>query len=230
MRLTFPAVAQLRKAGSSLSASRVEPADGVLSAFIFGRGVGAIKIALVAESIPFDEVTPHKWMTVMGCLTNGDKHISKQRAQQLFPIAKVTHAIADALLSPSPAGACIGRSADDTCDRSGQLVSRAARRARGNGRDSPRREARASTPASHRTTACRLGSHCRKSAINSRSNGRAGDAGTGVNATTRDDRWDIVASAGGAHVKAEILRRWCDGHKRNRTTSVHMAVVTGRPR
>ena len=77
---------------------RVEPADGVVSAFIFGRGVGAIKIALVAESIPFDEVTPHKWMTVMGCLTNGDKHISKQRAQQLFPTAKVTHAIADALL------------------------------------------------------------------------------------------------------------------------------------
>jgi hypothetical protein len=37
-------------------------------------------------------------MTVMARLTKGDKHISKQRAQQLFPSAKVTHAIADALL------------------------------------------------------------------------------------------------------------------------------------
>lgn len=34
----------------------------------------------------------------MGCLTNGDKNITKQRAQQLFPSAKVTHKIADALL------------------------------------------------------------------------------------------------------------------------------------
>lgn len=34
----------------------------------------------------------------MGCLTKGDKNISKARAQQLFPTAKITHATADALL------------------------------------------------------------------------------------------------------------------------------------
>jgi len=34
----------------------------------------------------------------MGCLTKGDKNVSKRRAQELFPALKVTHAIADALL------------------------------------------------------------------------------------------------------------------------------------
>jgi hypothetical protein len=34
----------------------------------------------------------------MGCLTKGDKNVSKSRAQELFPSIKVTHAIADALL------------------------------------------------------------------------------------------------------------------------------------
>lgn len=71
---------------------------GVVSAFTFGGNYRALKMALTAADIPFDEVLPVKWQTVMGCRSGGDKNITKARAQQLFPKVKVTHAIADALL------------------------------------------------------------------------------------------------------------------------------------
>lgn len=74
------------------------PQMGVTSAFTFGHGVGALKMALVACSIPFQLVTPQTWQTKMGCRTGGDKNISKNKAQKLFPSVKVTHAIADALI------------------------------------------------------------------------------------------------------------------------------------
>jgi crossover junction endodeoxyribonuclease RuvC len=71
---------------------------GAVSAFTFGRGFGRLEGALAAARVPYDEVAPVKWQTVMGCRTGGDKNISKARAQQLFPDLTVTHAIADALL------------------------------------------------------------------------------------------------------------------------------------
>lgn len=74
------------------------PGMGCVSAFTFGRGYGALQVALTAARIPFELVTPPKWQTVMGCRTKGDKNISKARAQALFPAVKVTHAIADCLL------------------------------------------------------------------------------------------------------------------------------------
>jgi len=74
------------------------PQMGVVSAFTFGKGYGALLMALTAARIPFDQVVPAKWQGVMGCLSRGDKNITKRRAQQLFPDFKVTHAIADALL------------------------------------------------------------------------------------------------------------------------------------
>src|SRR5678816_2283590 len=74
------------------------PQMGTVSAFTFGRGFGGLRMALAAQMIPFDEVTPGKWQQVMGCRTGGDKNISKRRAQALFPSVKVTHKIADALL------------------------------------------------------------------------------------------------------------------------------------
>lgn len=77
---------------------RSSPQMGVASAFKFGMGYGGLRMALIAASIPFDEVTPAKWQRAMGCLTKGDKNVSKRRAQELFPTVKVTHAIADALL------------------------------------------------------------------------------------------------------------------------------------
>jgi hypothetical protein len=55
-------------------------------------------MALTAAGIPFERVTPQKWQKAMGCMTKGDKNVSKRRAQELFPQLKITHAIADALL------------------------------------------------------------------------------------------------------------------------------------
>lgn len=77
---------------------RSSPQMGVKSAFTFGSGYGGLRMALVAAKIPFEEVTPGTWQKAMGCLSKGDKNVTKRRAMELFPQIKVTHAIADCLL------------------------------------------------------------------------------------------------------------------------------------
>jgi hypothetical protein len=74
------------------------PQMGVKSAFTFGQGYGRLQMALTALGIPYERIRPAMWQKAMGCLTKGDKNVSKSRAQELFPSIKVTHAIADALL------------------------------------------------------------------------------------------------------------------------------------
>lgn len=74
------------------------PGQGVVSSFTFGRSYGFLRGLLVALQIPFEEIRPQKWQKFMGCLTGGDKNISKAKAQQLWPHLKITHATADALL------------------------------------------------------------------------------------------------------------------------------------
>lgn len=74
------------------------PQMGVKSAFTFGNGFGHLEMALTAAGIPFERVRPQKWQQSMGCMTKGDKNVSKRRAQELYPQLKVTHATADALL------------------------------------------------------------------------------------------------------------------------------------
>ncbi len=74
------------------------PKQGVASSFKFGESYGFLKGLLVGLAIPYDDVTPQKWQKLMGCLTRGDKNVSKAKAQQLFPGLKITHATADALL------------------------------------------------------------------------------------------------------------------------------------
>lgn len=74
------------------------PKQGVSSSFKFGRSYGFLRGCLIASGIPFEEVTPQRWQKELGCLTKGDKNVSKRRAQQLFPLLKITHATADALL------------------------------------------------------------------------------------------------------------------------------------
>jgi Holliday junction resolvasome RuvABC endonuclease subunit len=86
-----PALAVLERVRSS-------PQMGVVSAFTFGRGYGALRMALTAARIPFDEVLPRTWQTLLFCLTKGDKNVTKLRAQALFPSQQITHATADALL------------------------------------------------------------------------------------------------------------------------------------
>ena len=74
------------------------PQMGVKSAFTFGEGYGRLQMVLTAMGIPYERVRPAVWQKAMGCLTKGDKNVSKRRAQELFPALKVTHATADALL------------------------------------------------------------------------------------------------------------------------------------
>lgn len=74
------------------------PQMGVTSAFSFGASYGALRMALAAARMPFDEVSPFKWQRKLECISEGDKRVTKARAQQLFPHVKVTHALADALL------------------------------------------------------------------------------------------------------------------------------------
>jgi hypothetical protein len=74
------------------------PQMGVVSAFSFGRGYGNLEMALTAAGVPFERVRPQVWQKAMGCMTKGDKNVSKQKAQELFPDKKITHATADALL------------------------------------------------------------------------------------------------------------------------------------
>lgn len=73
--------------------------------FTFGRSYGALRMALAAQRIPFEEVLPQRWQKAMGIVYpkrkdggRRDKNITKQRAAALFPQLTVTHAIADALL------------------------------------------------------------------------------------------------------------------------------------
>lgn len=74
------------------------PGVSVKSAFNFGQNVGQLGMALTAAGIPSDPIRPQVWQQALGCMTKGDKNVSKNRAQKLFPKIKITHAIADALL------------------------------------------------------------------------------------------------------------------------------------
>jgi hypothetical protein len=77
------------------------PQMGVKSAFTFGNGFGHLEMALTAAGIPFERVRPQVWQKAMGCMTRGDKNVSKRKAQELFPQIKCTHAVSDALLIAS---------------------------------------------------------------------------------------------------------------------------------
>jgi len=74
------------------------PQMGVKSAFTFGNGFGHLEMTLTAAGIPFTRIRPQVWQKELGCLTKGDKNVTKRKAQELFPSMKVTHATADALL------------------------------------------------------------------------------------------------------------------------------------
>ncbi len=74
--------------------------------FKFGASYGGLRMALVAASIPFEEVAPATWQKALNIPYRDKKKESKSqfknrlksKAQQLFPSEKVTLATADALL------------------------------------------------------------------------------------------------------------------------------------
>jgi crossover junction endodeoxyribonuclease RuvC len=74
------------------------PKQGVSSTFKFGVGYGFLQGVLTTLKIPFEFVTPMTWQKVLSCQSHGDKNVTKQKAQQLFPEQRIIHANADALL------------------------------------------------------------------------------------------------------------------------------------
>lgn len=86
------------KAVAVLEQVNAMPKQGVTSSFNFGEGYGKLQMALMAAEIPYEKVRPQKWMKALGCLTGGDKNVTKNFAQQLFPGIRCTHNIADGLL------------------------------------------------------------------------------------------------------------------------------------
>jgi hypothetical protein len=80
-----------------LEAVHSMPKQGVSSSFKFGMIYGLLRGLTIGVARVID-VTPQRWQKALGCMTHGDKNISKAKAQMLFPGVKVTHGNADALL------------------------------------------------------------------------------------------------------------------------------------
>lgn len=75
------------------------PKQGVSSTFKFGTSFGLLHGMLVATGVPYELVLPRKWQGDMGCLSRGDKRVTRSAAQRRFPdVPRMTHAIADGLL------------------------------------------------------------------------------------------------------------------------------------
>jgi crossover junction endodeoxyribonuclease RuvC len=74
------------------------PKQGVSSTFRFGVSYGFLRGLLVALRVPFVEVAPGVWQRALGCLSGGNKNVTKAAAQRLWPLVTWTHALADAAL------------------------------------------------------------------------------------------------------------------------------------
>lgn len=74
------------------------PHDGGKAAFTFGKWLGYLEMALIGHAVSVETVKPQEWQNAMGCMTKGDKNITKARAQALYPTLHLTHATADAVL------------------------------------------------------------------------------------------------------------------------------------
>lgn len=74
--------------------------DGGKGANTFGRVDGLLRGAALALGLDVHDVYPMAWQAGMGCLTGGNKNISKDKALELFGDYgfKITHMVADALL------------------------------------------------------------------------------------------------------------------------------------
>jgi len=94
----FPGSQKVTRCPRCSTVLKTRQSQGVSSTFKFGMQYGTLKGILTALHIPFELIRPVDWQRALGCMTKGDKNISKAKAQQLFPDIKVTHAKADALL------------------------------------------------------------------------------------------------------------------------------------
>lgn len=78
----------------------------------FMKHYGFLRGCLISIGIPVEDIRPQAWQKLLGCMTRGNKNVSKSKAQQLFPTIQVTHKIADALLiAEAGRKICMGLSA-----------------------------------------------------------------------------------------------------------------------
>jgi len=94
----FPGSQKITRCPRCSTVLKTRQSQGVASTFKFGTNYGTLKGILAALHIPYELVTSHVWQKALGCLTGGDKNISKAKAQTLFPDIKFTHKTADAML------------------------------------------------------------------------------------------------------------------------------------
>jgi len=72
--------------------------DGGQGSFTFGKTVGLIRGTLLSRGYAPRDVLPMMWQAKLECLTGGNKNVSKNRAMQIWPGVKWTHATTDAAL------------------------------------------------------------------------------------------------------------------------------------
>jgi len=94
----FPGSQKVTRCPRCSTILKTRQSQGVASTFKFGMQYGTLKGILTALHIPFELIRPVDWQRALGCMTKGDKNISKAAAQRLFPDIKCTHAVSDALL------------------------------------------------------------------------------------------------------------------------------------
>jgi len=63
-----------------------------------GMSFGELRMAVIASGLRLEYATPQKWQKAMRCMSEGDKKVTRTRAQEVFPNIKVTHKNADSLL------------------------------------------------------------------------------------------------------------------------------------
>ena len=69
------------------------------SSFTFGLVTGWLRAGIRSVGLYPFEISPREWQTELGCLTKGDKDVTKGLAQTLFGNQlRITNGVADALL------------------------------------------------------------------------------------------------------------------------------------
>jgi crossover junction endodeoxyribonuclease RuvC len=88
-----------------IEAVHSRPGQGVASMFQFGMNYGGLRMALIANDIRLESVTPQKWQKGIGMIPRAKteskvewKQRLKARAQELFPGVKFTLSTSDAIL------------------------------------------------------------------------------------------------------------------------------------
>ena len=92
------AYAQNRPVKAYLERVAAMPKQGVSSTFRFGQNYGMLRAFLIALGIPFETVAPGMWQRSLGCLSGGNKRVTRAKAQELFPYLHCINATSDALL------------------------------------------------------------------------------------------------------------------------------------